>query len=144
MIRRVEFRPDQHVYDQYYGYQAGHGINFPVFVGGKNYQRGRGIGSLLSGIGRAIVPLLKQGGKAVLKAGLRTGIGAARDALEGRNVKEGFIRRGKTEGKRLLASAIDGVATPKLPIKKIRRGKSTQSKPRRRRKKTSTSDIFSS
>lgn len=142
MIRRIEFRPDQHVYDQYYGYQAGHGINFPVFVGGKNYQRGRGIGSLLSGIGRVIVPLLKQGGKAVLKAGLRTGIGAARDALEGRNVKEGFIKRGKTEGKRLLANAIDTVS--QRPIKKIKRGGSSQSTSRRRRKKKSAvNDIFS-
>lgn len=142
MTRRVEFRPDQHVYDQYYGYQAGHGINFPVFVGGKNYQRGRGIGSLLSGIGRAIIPLIKQGGKAVLKAGLRTGIGAARDALEGRNVKQGFITRGKAEGKRLLANTIDSISS--RPIKKIKRASSTQSTgSRRRKKKSPANDIFS-
>ena len=64
MVRHAPFKGNGKLYEQYYCHQAGHGL--PVFVEGRNYRR-RGLGSLLVGIGRAIVPLLKSGGKALLK-----------------------------------------------------------------------------
>ena len=72
-------------YEEYYCRQAGNGL--PVFVGGRNI-RGRGIGSLLGGIGRSLIPLIRKGGKAVLKEGARTGLQVAGDVLFGRNAEK--------------------------------------------------------
>jgi hypothetical protein len=53
------------IYRQYYLNQAGHGM--PVFQGSRG-QRGHGIGSVLGGLFRSGLPLLKRAGKQVLKS----------------------------------------------------------------------------
>ena len=77
---------------QYGGYvQSGKG-NIPVFRGSR-MQRGYGIGSLLSGMFRAAVPLLRKGARALGKQALRTGIDVGRDVLRGQNIRDSAKRR---------------------------------------------------
>ena len=83
MARQCNYQSCQKLYDDYYAQQVGHGL--PVFVGGRSY-RGHGLGSLLAGIGRAVVPLLKRGGKALLKEGARTGLQVVIDFALGHQV----------------------------------------------------------
>lgn len=121
---RRNHRPDCRLYEQYYCQQAGHGL--PTFVGVPNY-RGKGIGSLLAGLGRMVMPLLKSGGKTLLKEGLRSGADIARDVLGGQTVKTAFKRRANESGQRLLQRVVDGLApssapaAPKRPRKKKRK-----------------------
>ena len=79
---KTPYRPNPALYDAYYTTQVGHGL--PVYVGG---LRGRGLGSILGGLLRTAVPLLKRGGKALLKEGIRSGLGVAQDVLSGQNIK---------------------------------------------------------
>ena len=73
-------------------------------VGGRNY-RGRGLGNLLGGLGRTLIPLLKSGEKALLKEGARTGMQLAQDVLSGQHLKSALQHRGKQAGKRLTITA---------------------------------------
>ena len=56
-------------------------------------MRGRGLGSLLSGLVRSAVPLLKSGGKALLKEGAKTGMQLAQYVLSGQNLKSAAKQR---------------------------------------------------
>ena len=134
MMRSCNYQSCQQLYDDYYKQQVGHGL--PVFVGGRNY-RGHGLGSLLAGIGRSVIPLPKRGGKALLKEGARTGLQVVSDLASGQRVGASLKRRSKEAGKRLLHSA---VSNPKR-IKTSRQGGRKQTgggqlkNQRRRRKK---------
>ena len=145
MGRQCDYQSCQKLYDDYYSQQVGHGL--PVFVGGRTY-RGHGLGSLLAGIGRAVVPLLKRGGKALLKEGARAGLQVVSDVASGQRVGAALKRRSAEAGKRLLHSA---VTSPKR-IKTVRKsgrkqtGGGQRKKQQRRRKKPikqkSALDIF--
>ena len=58
----------KHLYENYYVDQSGSGL--PVFVGSRG-QRGHGLGSILSGLFRSALPMLRRGlatfGKHALK-----------------------------------------------------------------------------
>ena len=145
MGRHCDYQSCQQLYDDYYGQQVGHGL--PVFVGGRTY-RGHGLGSLLAGIGRAVVPLLKRGGKALLKEGARTGLQVVSDVASGQRVGSALKRRSAEAGKRLLQSAVSGSgssrsrSSPKR-IKTTRMSGRKQTGGGRRRKKPNTAaDIF--
>ena len=71
MVGHCHYKHDGRLYEDYYQTQVGHGL--PVFIGGKS-TRGRGLGNLLGGLFRSVVPLLKSGGKALLKEGAKTGM----------------------------------------------------------------------
>lgn len=111
-------------------------------------MNGRGLGSILSGIGRTILPLLKAGGKALLKQGARTGLQVASDVISGQDIKSALKQRGQDAGKQLLykaVGALSGGAPPGEPLKKriklsTTRG-STQKKKTRGKRKTHA-DIF--
>lgn len=107
MVRHIPLKRSQKAYDAYFCQQAGHGL--PVFIGSRS-QRGHGLGSFLSGIGRMILPIFKTGGKALLREGALTGLQVARDALDGRNVGESFKEHARDAGKRLLHGAVDHLA----------------------------------
>ena len=96
MIRLTPYVGNSKAYEDYCCSQAGHGL--PVFTGGKNI-RGRGLGSLLGGIGRSLIPLPKSGGKALLK-GAQTGMQVAHDVLSGHSVKSAMKQRTKMWVKR--------------------------------------------
>lgn len=117
----------------------------PVFVGG--LHRGAGLGSILSGIGRSVMPLLKRGGKELLSRGLNTGMKIAGDVLAGKNIKSSFQSRSKQAGRDLFNAAMKrvGAVPPGEPAKKrIKRADTThqgQNKKSRRGVRVN-SDIF--
>ena len=152
MVRHHPYKCDSKAYENYFNAQAGRGL--PVFIGG---QRGRGLGSILGGIGRSLVPLLKSGGRALLKQGARSGLRVVNDVLSGRDLKSSLRHRGKQAGKRLLDRAINsgvlvgGVTKPTPPgepfrkrIKPTTSSRLSQITKRRKKKKKSASprDIF--
>ena len=114
MVCHTPYVGNSKVYEDYYCSQVGHGL--PVFMGGRT-MRGRGLGSLLGGIGRTLIPLLKSGGKALLKEGARTGMQVAQDVLSGQNLKSAMKQRAKQAGKRLFHQAVGRVT---CPIPKLR------------------------
>ena len=95
----------RHMYEDYYSRQAGG--EMPVFVGSR-YQRGHGLGSVLSGLFRRfIVPLFKTHGKTLALDALRTGMDVADDVLgSGRGFKESIKKRVPQGIKRTAESLI--------------------------------------
>jgi len=79
------------LYEEYYSRQNGGEI--PVFAG-RRFQRGHGLGSILSGFFRQLVlPFFKAHGKHILANTLKTGMEVADDVLEGKSVKESVKKR---------------------------------------------------
>lgn len=99
----------RNIYEDYYLRQAGYGL--PVFIGSR-YQRGHGLGNILGGLTRAIVPMLKRGGQAILKEGARSGMGVLSDVLAGQSFKQAAQKRSKEAGKRLLGRASQVLGAP--------------------------------
>lgn len=135
---------------QYGGYvQSGKGA-FPVFRGSR-MQRGYGIGSLLSGMFRAAVPLLRKGAQALGKQALRTGIQVGRDVLSGQMVGDS-VKRQVTQGAKKMVNraATNRGTTTNKGSERGRRKKGIKrrasSKPvitsRAKRAKRSPPDIF--
>ena len=124
---------EDNFYENYYLEQAGSGM--PVY-GGVSVQRGHGLGSILGGLFRSAMPVLKKVGKAVGKQVVRSGLDVASDVVSGTNVKESLKRRALQGAESLLTQQ---------PIKRRPRAKEISSK-RKRARKTSrsiTRDIFS-
>ena len=123
---RKPYSPNIDYYKTVYNDQIGNGL--PVFVGGG--MKGNGLGNVLSGLFRTAIPLLKRGGKALLKEGLRTGLNVANDVIEGQNIKSAIKSRSKNAGKRLLTNAIGEFQTSAPPgepaIKRRRQTKRTK------------------
>ena len=93
------------------------------------------------------VPLLKKGGKTLLKEGLRTGVDILGDVVGGRDIKSSAKKRIKQSGSRLLNSAAASLKPPAPPGEPMRqnlkRKRSRSSKPlRSRNKKLKRRDIF--
>ena len=105
-MERYPYQCNRRLYEDYYQKQVGHGL--PVFIGGTSL-RGRGLGSLLSGLVRSAVPLLKSGGKVLLKEGAKTGMQLAQDVLSGQNLKSATKQRAQEAGKRLFHQAVGRV-----------------------------------
>ena len=143
MGRHCVYQSCPKLYEDYYVNQVGHGL--PVFTGGGH--RGHGFGNLLAGIGRAVVPLLKRGGKALLKEGARTGFRVAKDVLTGQRVGSSLKRRAGQAGARLLGQAVSSVtsqARKRIKTSRASSGKQSQQRRRTRRpqKKPAAKDIF--
>ena len=73
------------LYEDYYVNQGGGG-GMPYFAGARR-QRGHGLGSLLSGLFRSALPLLKQRAMYLAKKVLSTGAQMAGDLLGGESIK---------------------------------------------------------
>lgn len=84
----------RHIYDDYYLNQGGQGL--PVFTGYSG-QRGHGLGSLLSGLFRSAMPMIKRGLATFGRHALKTGLEIANDVAGGENLKHSAKRR-VTEG----------------------------------------------
>lgn len=78
-------------YEHYYKHQAGSGVG--VIYKGAPYQRGHGIGSFLGGLFRSVLPLLKNGAKAVGKEMMNTGVGLLSDMVNNRPLEESVKNR---------------------------------------------------
>ena len=134
----------RNAYEEYYLNQAGSGL--PVFVGSR-HMKGHGIGNVLSGLVRMAVPILKKTGKAVLREGVRTGIGILDDVTRGANIKKSLKNRAQQSGNRLIQNAVSQFKTARSPgrprrkvIKRRLPTKSTQLSTKRRRVRNE--DIF--
>lgn len=145
---RCPYKGDHRLYEDYYCSQVGHGL--PVFVGGQT-MRGRGLGNLLGGLARSVVPLLKKGGKTLLREGAKTGLQLAQDVLSGQNLKSAAKQRAQQAGKRLLNQAVNHVtgniaAPPGEPfrkrIKTTTRSSRGQKKKSKRTRRQAFADIF--
>ena len=73
------------MYEDYYIRQSGNGL--PVFQGSRG-QRGHGLGSMLSGLFRSAVPMLKRGLATFGKHALKTGLEVASDVADGSSFKD--------------------------------------------------------
>ena len=134
---RIRYSPNSRIYDEYYSHQRGNGI--PVYIGG---MRGGGLGNVLNGLFRAAVPLLKKGGKAVLREGVSSGLKVAQDVLSGKNLKSSLKRHAHASGKRLYNKAIgEFTAPPGQPAHKRKRRSGIKLK-KRGKKSKSFGDIF--
>ena len=72
---------------------------------GMPYQRGYGLGSVLGGLFRSVLPMAKSALKSVGKEALRTGVGIASDVLSGQDLKTAAETRAKHAGRVLLDKA---------------------------------------
>ena len=92
-------------FKEYYRNQALNQTGGSFYSGDILYQRGYGIGSILSRLGRYVIPLAKRAVKVVGKQAIRTGRDFAADVIAGddpgiaakRNLKRGaeaLLRRG--------------------------------------------------
>ena len=71
---------NRELYEDYYLNQSGSGL--PVFVGSRG-QRGHGLGSMLSGLFRSAMPLIKRGLASFGRHALKTGLEIANDVVDG-------------------------------------------------------------
>ena len=88
-------------YEKYYLDQIGHGQYFS----GVAFQRGYGLGNIFASLGKAILPLVKSGAKAIGKQALKSGVAFASDVLAGKNVKQAALERTKQAGSTLWRQA---------------------------------------
>ena len=86
-------------YEDYYIRQSGSGL--PVFQGSRG-QRGHGLGSMLSGLFRSAVPMLKRGLATFGKHALKTGLEIASDVADGTSFKDSAKAR-------ILPSILPGI-----------------------------------
>jgi hypothetical protein len=124
----------------YYTKQSGGGI--PHFEGYRG-QRGHGLGSILSGLWRSAVPILKRGLTFFLPAALRTGAKIANDVADGRS----FMDSAKSRVSERINEYAPGLLPQSGTGRRRRRSKvSRKRKPRgkktRATKRTKLSDIF--
>jgi len=92
MKRKATFCCDasRGMYEDYYT-QSGRGM--PVFVGAR-YQRGHGLGSILSGLVRRIIlPFFRANGRTIASKAIKTGVQVANDVAQGKSFKESAKRR---------------------------------------------------
>ena len=105
-IMRSHYLPNTKHYEDYYVGQVGRG--HPVFTGPR-YQKGYGLGGILGGLFRSAMPLIKQGAKTLGREALRTGVGIAQDALEGKSIKSSAKTRLRHAGRNLASTALSSV-----------------------------------
>lgn len=91
-------------YHAYYTGQSGGAL--PVFRG-RRYQRGHGLGNVLRGVARTVLPIVLPAMKQVGRQALRSGYGVVRDVMGGRNLKRSLQNRAMDAGKSLLNRAFD-------------------------------------
>lgn len=92
-------------YTKYYTDQAGHGL--PVFAGAR-IQKGHGIGSILGGLARMVMPLAKQVLPIVKKQALRTGARVVGDLIQGRSLKSAAKKRAFQAGQEAVHQLVGG------------------------------------
>ena len=122
------------MYEDYYLQQSGSGL--PVFHGSRG-QRGHGLGSMLSGLFRSAVPMLKRGLATFGKHALKTGLEIAGDVVEGKSFKD-------SARDRIVPTIIPGIK--RFAEEEIFSNQSGSGKKRRRnkklRRKPTAKDIF--
>ena len=99
------------LYSEYYSRQ--NGVEIPVFAG-RRFQRGHGLGSILSGfIRRLVLPFFKANAKSMMTNAARTGIDVADDVIQGRKFTDSVKNRVPAGIKR----GIEDIAFQSAPAK---------------------------
>jgi hypothetical protein len=117
------------MYEDYYMNQSGGGV--PVFQGSRG-QRGHGLGSMLSGLFRSAMPLLKRGLAVFGKHALKTGAEIATDVSEGQSLRDAAKNRIPLGIKRMATSGDFSMQS----------GTGRRKRSIKRRKKAKINDIF--
>lgn len=112
----------------------------PHFSGAK-YQKGYGLGNILSNMMRNALPLIKQGAVTLGKSALQTGLNIAKDALSGENLKSSAKKNLKISAQNMINQASQHVV--KKNKKRKHKAKSSSSGSSAKRKRTVHKDIFS-
>lgn len=121
-------------------FQNGNGL--PVFQGTR-LQKGRGLGSIFSGLARVAIPLLKNTARHGAKEALRAGINVARDLSEGKSLKKSIKSRGIEAVKKTAKRTLEGYQKGSgKRIKHRHKGKSTTNPQTKIRRASLRSDIF--
>ena len=122
-------------YEEYYSRQA-KGYGLPIYIGGRS-RRGNGLGNFLAGIARAVVPMLKRGGKSILNESIRTGAHILQDVAKGKNIQTSANKRAREATSRLVNKAANTLIKEpinKKPIKRPAASKTVQSRTKRGKK----------
>jgi len=119
------------IYWKYYKEQSGNGL--PVF-GGYRGQRGHGLGSILGGLFRSAMPMIKRGLATFGKHALKTGLEIANDVVAGENVKDSAKRR--------VSEGIKRFARPENFISQTGSGRKRKSSGKIKKSKRKRRDIF--
>ena len=91
MKRKFCCEASRGMYEDYYLKQSGG--QMPVFMGSR-YQKGHGLGSILSGLFRRVLPFLKANVKNFATSALRTGVDVAEDVFDnGKKLSESLKER---------------------------------------------------
>lgn len=127
MKRKFCCDASRHMYESYYLDQSGSGL--PVFAGSRG-QRGHGLGSMLSGLFRSAMPMIKRGLATFGKHALKTGLEIANDVVAGDTLRDSASRR-VPEGIKRFASPMNfsnqsGSGRRKRRLKTHKRKKSTK------------------
>lgn len=102
-------------------------------------QRGYGLGSMLKGLLKSAIPIVKSGAKLVGKKALQTGLNVMRDVANGETISSATTSNLKKLGQQLGSKT---TGKPKKRVKRKRLKKKPVSlQPAKRRR---TSDIFDS
>jgi len=120
MKRKAQFCCDasRDMYEDYYANQSGAAM--PVFVGAR-YQRGHGLGSMLSGLIRhVVVPFLKRNSGALAGNVLKTGVQVVDDLVRGKTFKE-TVKKRMPEAIKTTAQDINWQTGSGKPKRKRRR-----------------------
>jgi len=133
------------MYEDYYRSQIGSGM--PVFEGSRG-QRGHGLGSMLSGLFRSAMPMIKRGLAFFGKHALKTGLEVANDVADGQTFRNSAQRRIPEGIKRIAAQAnfSNQSGSGRARSRKRRRishSKTAAKKTNKKKKKKSHRDIFS-
>ena len=110
MITPYFIDESQEYYNDYYSRQVGEGLGY---FSGSTIHKGAGIGSLLGSVFRKTLPLIKSGAAKVGKQLFSTGVNIAKDALQGKNIRESAANNFKSSGADLLTALSDTLQTSK-------------------------------
>lgn len=103
------------LYRDYYNQKGGGQTPIPIPVyRGQAYQKGYGIGSVIGGLFKSFLPVLKNtalpilkcGAKSLGKTALKTGFDILSDGIEGRNLKTSAAKNLSRAGSSLLTNAL--------------------------------------
>ena len=93
---------------------------------GQPYQRGAGLGSIFSGLFRAVAPLAKSALKTVGDTAAKTGLEIASDALQGHDLSEAVQHRTKEAAGHLLEAGKRKLNATGPPAKRRRQRRRRQ------------------
>lgn len=142
MIIPYDHGSSSKTYNEYYTKQIGGDL--PYFSGSR-VQKGHGIGGVFSRLFKGARPILTQALKTAGKELFKTGTNIAKDALQGKNLKESVKSNFVQGGVNLLDQLSNAMDSPK-PIAQKRKAKNFKRKNNNnsniKRARTLTQDIF--